>query len=46
MRFSLIDVLAAKIRGWPFVDLSQLVEREGEKDIPPFLETGRPSRRR
>jgi len=36
--------LAAKIRGWPFFDLSQLVEREGEKDIPHFRETSCSSR--
>jgi hypothetical protein len=34
---------AAKIRGWPFIDLSQLEENEGEKDIPHFQEAGRPS---
>jgi hypothetical protein len=28
--------LAAKICGWPFFDLSQFVENEGEKDIPHF----------
>src|SRR6266550_3269435 len=32
--------LAAKICGWPFLDLSQFVENEGEKDIPHFQETG------
>ena len=34
----------AKIRGWPFIDLSQLEENEGEKDILHFQEAGRPSR--
>jgi hypothetical protein len=34
----------AKIRGWPFIDLSQLEENEGGKDIPHFQEAGRPSR--
>jgi hypothetical protein len=38
--------LAAKICGWPFVDLSQLGENEGEKDIPHFHEAGCPSRGR
>jgi hypothetical protein len=37
---------AAKICSWPFVDLSQLEENEGEKDIPHFQKTGRPSRGR
>jgi hypothetical protein len=36
--------LAAKIRGWPFFDLSQFVANEGEKDIPHFHEAGCPSR--
>ena len=38
--------LAAKICGWPFLDLSQFVENEGEKDIPHFQETGHLSRGR
>jgi hypothetical protein len=38
--------LAAKICGWPFLDLSQFVENEGEKDIPHFQETGDLSRGR
>jgi hypothetical protein len=38
--------LAAKICCWPFVDLNQLVENEGEKDILHFQETGRASRGR
>jgi hypothetical protein len=36
--------LAAKIRGWPFFDLSQFVANEGEKDIPHFHEAGCPCR--
>jgi hypothetical protein len=36
--------LSAKICGWPFVDLSQLKENEGEKDISHFQKTGRLSR--
>jgi hypothetical protein len=44
MGFLVTDVLVAKICGWPFFDLSQLVENEAEKDIPHFQETGRASR--
>jgi hypothetical protein len=38
--------LTAKICGWPFVDLNQLEENEGEKDIPHFQKTDGPSRGR
>jgi hypothetical protein len=39
-------MLAAKICGWPFVDLSQLEENEREKDISNFEKTRRLSRGR
>jgi len=38
--------LTAKICGWPFVDLNQLEENEGEKDIPHFQKTDGPPRGR
>jgi hypothetical protein len=38
--------VSGKNCNWSFVDLSQLVENEGQKHLPHFQETGRPSRRR
>jgi len=37
--FQEISVLDAENLDWPFVDLSQLVEREGEKEILHCQET-------